>query len=146
MPRLVFLAALLAGFAAPALAGEFRAVDAPVAILYDSPSQKGRKLFLIREQTPVEVVVRIEGWAKVRDADGALAWIEAGKLAERRNLVVTAPQAPIRQADNPDAPVVAELAKGVAVEWQGAASAGWVRVRHRDGAAGFMHVSQVWGL
>ena len=79
--------------AAPAL--DFRSVDVPAAILYDSPSQQGKKLYLIRAQTPVEVVVPLAGWVKVRDAEGTLAWVEARNLGERRTLVVTAPRAPM---------------------------------------------------
>lgn len=50
-------------------------MDSP-AILYDAPSQRGVKLFVIHRDTPVEVVVSLEGWVKVRDAEGSLAWIE----------------------------------------------------------------------
>ncbi|MCL2523149.1 MAG: SH3 domain-containing protein [Betaproteobacteria bacterium] len=139
-------ALLLTGLAGAAAAAEFRSVAVPAAILYDTPSLKGQKLYLIKAQTPVEVIVRLEGWVKVRDAEGALAWIEASNLAEQRNLVVIAPRAEIRQAGNHDAPVVVELDKSVAVELLGPAAPGWVRVKHRDGATGFMHVTQVWGL
>jgi SH3-like domain-containing protein len=70
--------------AGTALALDYRSVEVPVAILYDSPSQKGKKLYLMRAQTPVEVVVRVEGWFKVRDAEGTMAWIEARNVGERR--------------------------------------------------------------
>ena len=118
----------------------------PAAILYDSPSQKGKKLYLIRAQTPVEAVVRLEGWVKVRDAEGTLAWIEARNLGERRTLVVTAPRAEIRESDKAEAPVVATLDKWVVVDFVEAAAPGWVKVRHRDGATGFVRSTQVWGL
>ncbi|HEX6736403.1 MAG TPA: SH3 domain-containing protein [Azonexus sp.] len=146
MLRRLLPALLLAGLAGSAAAGEFRTVDVPAAILYDTPSQKGRKLYLIKAQTPVEIVVRLEGWAKVRDAEGSLAWIEAAHLAERRNLVVIAARAEIRQADHADAPIVAELDKWVAVELLGPAAPGWAKVKHRDGATGFVRSTQVWGL
>jgi SH3-like domain-containing protein len=146
MPRRLLFALLLAALAGGAAASEFRTVEPPVAILYDTPSQKGQKLYLIKTQTPVEVIVRLEGWVKVRDAEGSLAWIEAGNLSERRNLVVIAPRAEIRQADNPDAPIVTELDKWVAVEWLGPAAPGWVRVKHRDGVTGFVRATQIWGL
>jgi SH3-like domain-containing protein len=61
-------------------------------------------------------------------------------------LVVTAPVAEIRQSDKPEAPVVAELEKWVAVEFVEAASPGWAKVRHRDGATGYIRATQVWGL
>jgi SH3-like domain-containing protein len=129
-----------------ALAIDYRSVNVPAAILYDAPSLAGKKLYLIKAQTPVEVVVRLEGWFKVRDAEGTLAWIEARQLAERRTLVVTAPIAEIRQSDKPEALVVAELEKWVAVEFVEPASPGWAKVRHRDGATGYIRATQVWGL
>ena len=146
MWRQAVAAFALIGAAGAALALDFRSVDVPAAILYDSPSQQGKKLYLIRAQTPVEVVVPLEGWVKVRDAEGTLAWIEARNLGERRTLVVTAPRAEIRQADKPDAPVLAELEKWVVVDFVEPAAPGWAKVRHRDGATGYVRATQVWGL
>lgn len=146
MWRRAVVAFTLISAASAALALDFRSVAVPAAILYDSPSQKGKKLYLIKAQTPVEVVVRLEGWFKVRDAEGTLAWVEARNLAERRTLVVTAPRAEIREADKADAPVVGALDKWVVVDFVESASPGWAKVRHRDGVTGFMRSTQVWGL
>jgi SH3-like domain-containing protein len=146
MWRRAVVAFTLISAASAALALDFRSVAVPAAILYDSPSQKGKKLYLIKAQTPVEVVVRLEGWFKVRDAEGTLAWVEARNLAERRTLVVTAPRAEIREADKVDAPVVGTLDKWVVVDFVESASPGWAKVRHRDGATGFVRSTQVWGL
>lgn len=146
MWRRALLALSLVGAAGAALAIDYRSVNVPAAILYDAPSQAGKKLYLIKAQTPVEVVVRLEGWFKVRDAEGTLAWIESRQLSERRTLVVTAPVAEIRQSDKPEAPVVAELEKWVALELVEPASPGWAKVRHRDGATGYIRATQVWGL
>ena len=144
--RRTLVALLLVSAASAALAVDYRSVSVPAAILYDSPSQQGKKLYLIKAQTPVEVVVRLEGWFKVRDAEGSLAWIESRSLAERRMLVVTAPRGEVRQSDKPEAPLVAELDKWVAVEFVEAASPGWAKVRHKDGEAGYIRSTQVWGL
>ena len=142
----MLVALSLLGAAGAALAVDYRSVNVPAAILYDAPSQKGKKLYLIKAQTPVEVVVRLEGWAKVRDAEGTLAWIEARQLAERRTVVVTAAKAEMRQSDKPEAAVLAELDKWVAVDFVEPASAGWAKVRHRDGVVGYVRSTQVWGL
>ncbi len=144
--RRIFAALSLLGLAGSALAIDYRSVDVPAAILYDTPSQKGKKLYLIKAQTPVEVVVRLDAWSKVRDVEGTLAWIESRSLSERRMLIVTAASAEIRQADKTDSSVVAELEKSVAVEFIEAASPGWAKVRHRDGATGYIRSTQVWGL
>jgi SH3-like domain-containing protein len=146
MLRRLFCILGLAGFAGAAAALDYRSVDAPVAILFDSPSQKGKKLYLIRAQTPVEVVVKLEGWVKVRDAEGTLAWVESRALGERRTLVVTAQKAEIRQSDRAEAPLLLELDKWVVVDFVEPAAAGWVKVRHRDGVTGFVRGNQVWGL
>lgn len=146
MARRIFVALALIGAAGMVHAVDFRSVGVPAAILYDAPSQKGKKLYLIKAQTPLEVIVRLDGWIKVRDAEGSLAWIEAANVAERRMLVVTAPRAEIRQAANPDAAVVADLDKWVAVELLEAGAAGWAKVRHRDGVTGYVRSTQVWGL
>jgi SH3-like domain-containing protein len=146
MWRQALAAFALIGAAGSALALDYRSVNVPAAILYDSPSQNGKKLYLIRAQTPVEVVVRVEGWLKVRDAEGTLAWVSARDLGERRTLVVTAPVAEIRQSDKPDAPVVVELEKWVVVDFVEPAAPGWAKVRHRDGVTGFVRANQVWGL
>lgn len=146
MWRRALVALSLIGAASAALAIDYRSVGVPAAILYDAPSQAGKKLYLIKAQTPVEVVVRLEGWLKVRDAEGTLAWIEAKNLADKRTLVVTAARAEIRQADKDGAAVLAELDKWVAVELIEPASPGWVKVRHRDGAIGYIRSTQVWGL
>jgi SH3-like domain-containing protein len=144
--RRIFAALSLLGVAGSALAIDYRSVDVPAAILYDTPSQKGKKLYLIKAQTPVEVVVRLDAWSKVRDVEGTLAWIESRSLSERRMLIVTAATAEIRQADKTDSSLVAELEKSVAVEFIEAASPGWAKVRHRDGATGYIRSTQVWGL
>jgi SH3-like domain-containing protein len=146
MKRRVLVLLALLGVMPAALALDFRSIEVPAAILYDSPSQKGKKLYLIRGQTPVEVVVRVEGWLKVRDAEGTLAWTEARNLGERRTLIVTAPSAEIRPCDKTDAPAVAVLDKWVVVDFVEPALPGWARVRHRDGTSGCVRSTQVWGL
>lgn len=95
MKRLLGLL-LGAGLAVPALAIEYRTVNI-ATVLYDAPSLRGSKLFVIRRGTPVELVVNLEGWSKVRDADGGLAWIEAAALVKRRSVIVTVARAQVRQ-------------------------------------------------
>ena len=144
MKRLALLLSA-AGLVLPALAIEYRTVE-EAAVLYDAPSQKGAKLFVIKRNTPVEVVVGLEGWVKVRDADGGLAWIEKKYLADRRSLIVTASRAEVRQSADAAAQLVFEAEKGVLLDTLETMPGGWFRVRHRDGQSGFVRSNQVWGL
>ena len=57
----LFVLSIAAAFSLPASAIEYRTVDA-VTVLYDAPSQRGSKLYVIRRYTPVEVVVALDGW------------------------------------------------------------------------------------
>ena len=141
MKRLLLFAAVCA---LPVSAVEMRTVDAPT-VLYDAPSQRGVKLFVIRSETPVELVVGLEGWANVRDADGGLAWIERKFLAERRTVIVTADRAVVRQKPDEGSPPVFEADKNVALDYLEAAPGGWIQVRHRDGQSGFVRANQIWG-
>lgn len=133
----------------PAFAIEYRSIDT-AAVLYDAPSVRGKPLFVIKRFTPVEMVVSLEGWTKVRDAEGGLAWIEKKHLSERRTLLVVGGTAQVRREANEDSPLVFEAEKGVALEFVEPAAAGWAKVRPRDGASGdqsgYVRATQVWGL
>ena len=142
MKRLLLLVA--AGFSLAANA-EYRSVDA-ATVLYDAPSQRGVKLFVIHRDTPVEVVVNIEGWSKVRDAEGGLAWIEKKYLSDRRTVIVRADRVEIRQKAEEGAPLVFEADRNVALDYLETVPGGWIKVRHADGASGFVRASQVWGF
>ena len=145
MSRWLLAVALSVGFSGLASAVEFRAVEA-ATVLYDAPSQKGKPLYVIKRYTPVEVVVSLEGWSKVRDAEGGLAWIEKKALSERRTVMVTSDRAQVRRDADEGSALVFEAEKGVALEFVEPGPTGWARVRHRDGQSGFVRSLQVWGL
>lgn len=137
--------AVLALASLPAAALDYVSL-AEAAVMYDAPSQKALPLFVIARNTPVEVVVALEAWFKVRDASGGMAWIEKRLLSEKRSLLVTAARAQVRAKPEPNAPLVFEAEKDVVLELVEAATAGWAKVRHRDGQSGFVRANQVWGL
>jgi SH3-like domain-containing protein len=145
MKRLLPLMLVAGCFSLPANAVEYRTVDV-ATVLYDAPSQRGVKVFVIKRDTPVEVVVSLEGWSKVRDAEGSLAWIEKKYLNEKRSVVVTAERAEVRQKAEEGAPLVFAAEKSVALEYLEVAPGGWVKVRHHDGQLGFVRANQIWGF
>jgi SH3-like domain-containing protein len=143
---LALVSALAAAcFASPASALEYRSVAAKAAILYDAPSVKANRLFLLGKGYPVELLVTLEGWYKVRDATGELAWIEAKDLSSARTVMIKVARADIRAAPADDAPVAFQAEQDVVLEFVELAGA-FARVRHSDGATGYVRVNQVWGL
>jgi SH3-like domain-containing protein len=144
-PRL--LLALLLAFAPPAaFSAEFLSIGENATPMYDAPSAKANKLYVASKFFPVEVVVRIDAWIKVRDAAGDLSWVEKRSLSEARTVVVTAQLAEVRQKAEDGAPLAFQARLGVALEVAELTAGPWVKVRHRDGQTGFVRISQVWGL
>ncbi|MDP2794187.1 MAG: SH3 domain-containing protein [Sulfurisoma sp.] len=138
----------LALLALPAWALDYRSV-AEATALYDAPSQKAKPLHVIARGTPVEQVVAVEGWVKVRDQKGELAWIEKRLLSDKRMVIVRAQGnngAQVRAQADDKAALVFEAVQDVVLELVEPAAAGWAKVKHRDGQQGFVKAAQVWGL
>lgn len=143
--RILIAAAVLAfGQAATAGAAEFRSAAEAAVVLYDAPSVKGRKLYIVSRGYPLEVVVQVEGWVKVRDAAGTLSWAETRTLDTTRYVLLKT-AATVRQKPADDAPVAFEAQRDLLLEMLDTASAGWVHVKHRDGSAGYVRAADVWG-
>ncbi len=140
-------AALLVALAAPlAGAAEYRALGDRPAILYDAPSARADRLFVASRFYPFEVLVKLDQWTKVRDADGSVAWVENRALGDRATVLVTVPLADIRAAPNAQSALVFEGYKALLLEVMEPVTDGWLKVRHRDGQQGFIRVSHVWGI
>ncbi len=144
MRRLLFALLLSAASAAPA--GEFRSIAENATPMYDAPSVKANKLFVASRFYPVEVIVQVDNWTKVRDLAGDLAWVEKKTLSEIRTAVVTTTLADVREKPEDGAPLVFQARRGVALEIVELGAGPWVKVRHRDGQTGFVRANQVWGL
>ena len=149
--RWVLAVAVLFSGALPA--ADFRVTADQPTVLYDGPSAKAKPLFLYGRDVPVELIVTVEGWSKVRDAAGTIGWIDRKGLSERRVVVVRAPVAEVRAAGEDASPVVFRAERDVLLEIAEPASSsantsvpGWVKVRHRDGASGFVKIGQIFGL
>jgi len=140
--------ALLAGLTLilPGMAAalDYRSVS-DAAVLYDAPSQKAKPLFVIAAGTPVEAIVTLDAWVKVRDMKGELAWIERRLLAERRTVQVRGETAQIHSEPNESAAVVFSAEPDVLLDFVAPAETGWIRVRHRGGQQGFVKTSRIWG-
>lgn len=142
---LIILSLVLMPVAASAL--EFKSVSAPKAILYDAPSSSAKKVLLLSQYYPVEIIVNLGDWLKVRDAEGSINWVETKQLSDKRTVMITINQAEIRQTADASASLVATLEKGVLLEVVDTKpNNGWLKVRHRDGATGFILVSSTWGF
>ena len=140
-----FAAIVLALAAGSAIAAEFRSLGDRAAVLYDAPSGKADRLFVASRNYPFEVLVKLDQWTKVRDADGAVAWVENKALGDQAMVLVSVPLADVHAANNAQSPQVFEAYKGVLLEVLEPPADGWVKVRHRDGQTGYIRTTHVWG-
>jgi SH3-like domain-containing protein len=141
--RRLAAACLLA--AAASAEAQFLSIAENAAVLYDAPSRQAKPLYVASKHYPVEVIVNLDAWVKVRDHTGALTWVERRLLAEQRMVVVTAPAAEVRARPEDGAPAAFVAVQNVALEYLGHAPGGWLRVRHPDGAEGYVRANLVWG-
>jgi len=137
---------LLLGLALPAAAGEFRSIAENGTPMYDAPSVRAKKLFVASRYYPVEVVINIDAWVKVRDQAGDLTWVEKKALSDKRTVLVIAALAEVRQAPSEQAALVFQAQQGVALDIAEPQTGGWLKVRHADGQVGYLKIGQVWGL
>jgi SH3-like domain-containing protein len=145
--RAIAFAASAAAFtwSAPLAAQDFRAVAEPAAILYDAPSVKANRVYVVNRGYPLEVVVTVQGWVKVRDASGALTWIESKQLTDKRTVMVKVASAPVRQTPEEAAPVAFHAQQNVVLELV-EVSGPWIHVRHPEAGSGYVRAQQVWGV
>jgi SH3-like domain-containing protein len=139
---LAALGAMLAGVAG---AADFRSVGDAPAIGVDAPSLRGKKTYVYSPGYPLEVIINLDGWTKVRDASGDFAWLEDKAFGDRRSVLVKASVAEIRQAPEDSAPIAFQAERNVLLEWLGPSVPGWAQVRLHDGQSGFVKIVQLWG-
>jgi SH3-like domain-containing protein len=118
---------------------------AETAILYDANSLKAKKLFVATRYLPLEQVVELDNWVKVRDSSGKLFWIEKRQLSNKRYVMVTVPLTTVRRNPEDDAEVVFKATQQLSLEWLGNTGTGWVKVRHADGTMGYVKSVDIWG-
>jgi len=142
-----WIAASLLGLAAvSASALEFRSVAEHGAGFYDAPASQAKKLFVASKGLPVEVLIDNKDWLRVRDQSGALAWIEKKSLSSKRSVVVTSSKAEVHATADAKSAVLFVAEKSVLFELIEAGKSGWAKVKHRDGAVGYIRIEEVWGV
>lgn len=139
------VAALSLALLSPAHALDYRSTARP-ALLYDAPSTAASRVAVASAGLPLEIVVDTEGWAKVRDPGGQLAWIEKAALGGARTVMVKAELSDVRREPRADAEVVFRAVRGVLLRVTGEMRAdGWLPVRHADGLTGWLPAFEAWG-
>ncbi len=130
----------------PSQALEYRSVAIAKAVMLDAPSANANKLYIVSLGFPVEVIVNLGDWLKVRDNQGGLNWLEARVLSTKHTILVTSNHAEIKQSADVDSALLAIVDKDVVLDLLEANTKnGWLKVHHRDGITGYILITSVWG-
>ena len=154
LPRFIAVAGVLLGAASSAaVAAEFRSTADPATVLYDAPSTKSKGLYVLGRDTPLEVIVVLEGWIKVRDVGGSIGWMRrraspsAGRWSSGcRSPRSARPPTMRRRSSSGRSSTSCSNRPRQATSTTTTATPGWIKVRHRDGQTGYVRVAQVFGI
>ncbi|HEU0219936.1 MAG TPA: SH3 domain-containing protein [Gallionella sp.] len=141
---LTALSALFYG-ASAAYAVDYVSVSESSAILYDAPSVKAKKLFVVNRYMPFEQVVTLDNWVKVRDRSGVLYWMEKRVLSSKRYVFALPLLLDVRAEPDLGSARLFQVRQQVALERLESTGTGWVKVRHQDGDVGYVRSTEVWG-
>ncbi|MFZ9341067.1 MAG: SH3 domain-containing protein [Candidatus Methylopumilus sp.] len=126
---------------------EFRSVASAKTILYEAPSATTKRVYLVGEGYPLEIIVNLGDWLKVRDPYGTLSWVESKNLQSKRTVIVKADKANIYKDPESKSALVATIEKDVVIELSDPLIAnGWIKVRYQQDLDGYIQTSQVWGI
>lgn len=139
----LFIALVLAATSAHAV--DFVSVGDSSAILYDAPSIKAKKLFVVNRYMPFEQIVTLDNWVKVRDRSGGLYWLEKRVLSNKKYVFAVNPLVDVRAEPDLGAARVFQVRQQVALELLENTGTGWLKVRHKDGETGYVRTVEVWG-
>jgi SH3 domain protein len=144
-PACLMLLASMLCMTGAAFAVDYVSVAESTAVLYDAPSVKAKKLFVVNRYMPFEQVVTLNNWVKVRDSKGALYWIEKRVLSNKRYVFALIPLLDVRAEPDQGSARLFQVRQQVALERLDATGTGWLKVRHMDKDVGFVKSSEVWG-
>lgn len=93
---------------------------------------------------PVEITAEFEVWRRVRDSEGTEGWIHKTGLSGKRTAIVTKTMRELREAEDPQSPILARLEPGALGQIL-ACSPEWCRVKFGD-IKGHLRKADFWGV
>ncbi len=134
--------AFLLLFSLPALA-ERLSVSVPMANIRSGPGTTYKVLWRVERNHPLKVVKTSGEWIYFSDFEGDRGWVHRDIVSDADAVIVTRDKVNVRTGPGADHDVAFTVARGVpfqVVERKGK----WIRVRHADGEAGWIHAMLVW--
>ena len=124
-------------------AAEYVSVKKDAVNIRSAPSTKGKVIWQVFENFPLQVIKREGKWANVVDFEGDKGWIYETLVTSKKSVIVNVETANMRSGSSTGDTIVATVKKGVVfepLEMKG----DWMKVRYKDEISGWMHNSLLW--
>ena len=144
-----FLAILLLfAFIQPVFSAEFIAVKTKKSILYEGPSESTSKEFIVTQSYPLQVLVKLKDWIKVRDHEGKISWIKAKDITRDRTVLTLKNNVILFYKPSYSSVKLADISINVALRLVSPLNTdGWIEVKTlSQNIEGFIRVQDVWGF
>ncbi len=113
------------------------------ANIRSGPDTKKEILWTVFKGFPLQITSHQGKWAQVVDFDGDKGWITTDLLAKEKTVIVKAATANLRVGAGKDYEIVAEVKHGVVFKPL-STEGDWVKVKHADGATGWILSKLLW--
>ena len=123
-------------------------VNADQAFLHEAPSDSTKKSYIVTRGYPLEVIVSLKEWKKVKDHEGLINWIKTSDLSSKRTVLNLKGDNPIYLEPSSASPILAKVNENVTLELLDAKKIDdWVKVYSKVGdIEGFIKATDLWGI
>jgi len=145
--RLVPVFVILAFFNGAVFA-DFVSVKTKSALLFEGPSATTKKLYIVTEGYPLEIMVNLKDWKKVRDHTGNISWIQSNLVDKFRTVMTIKDNVNLYHKANLQSSKLGQVSEFVVLNLNSTlVTDGWVNVQSQlEGLSGFVRLEKLWGL
>ena len=112
----------------------FYVSDADQAFLHEAPSDSTKKSFIVTRGYPLEVIVSLKEWKKVKDHEGLINWIKTSDLSSKRTVLNLKGENSIYLDPSSSSPILAKVTENVTLALLDAKKIDdWVKVYSKVG-------------
>jgi len=145
--KLISIFFILAFFSGLVFA-DFISVKTKKALLYEGPSASTKKLYIVTEGYPLEIMVNLKDWKKVKDHTGNISWIQSNFADKNRTVMTIKGSVNLYHKASLQSSKLGQISKFVVLNLNSTlVTDGWVNVQSQlEGLSGFVRFDKVWGL
>ena len=127
---------------------DFMSVKADQAFLHEAPSGSTKKVYIVTKGYPLEVIVSLKEWKKVKDHEGLINWIKTSDLSSKKTVLNLKNNNSIYLKPNSSSPLLANVNENVTLELLDTKKIDdWIKVYSKVGdIEGYIKVTNLWGI